>query len=150
MHEVWEQKDVYLKQIGGLEKAPRENDASVKFWRPKEKIADQKEKEGELSRDRHSCVERHIMHLRGYSQLRDGYRQIFLKFYLLQVCLNFGFNSGSITALVLKSLAPYMCHEKTDFTPRVWQFLIEKIAMRIFDAGVFYTCTSEIPLVSSY
>lgn len=90
------------------------------------------------------------MHLRGYSQLRDGYRQIFLKFYLLQVCLNFGFNSGSITALVLKSLAPYMCHEKTDFTPRVWQFLIEKIAMRIFDAGVFYTCTSEIPLVSSY
>lgn len=31
MHESWEQKDVYLKQIGDLEKAPRENDASVKF-----------------------------------------------------------------------------------------------------------------------
>lgn len=32
MHEGWEQKDVHLKQIGGLEKAPRENDPSIKFW----------------------------------------------------------------------------------------------------------------------
>ena len=28
---VWEQKDVHLKQVGGLEKAPRENDPSIKF-----------------------------------------------------------------------------------------------------------------------
>lgn len=37
MHEVWEQDNMYQKQAGGLEKAPRGNDPSTEFYRQSKK-----------------------------------------------------------------------------------------------------------------
>lgn len=48
MHEVWEQDNMYQKQAGGLEKAPRGNDPSTEFIGKVKNIGPNREGEREF------------------------------------------------------------------------------------------------------